>query len=231
MALPVNGSTHLIPALLLIYRPRKDERLSWPSWLTCSGWFTLISGHPSAAGRAQDRESSPVGDRRSTTVLRHQPFTFYFTLLRTPSCEFLATPLSAAAAAARDGLSRRLHRLQSPQLSPFFFRVQLFHFSCWFYTSRGFVIIGDCNIHPDNAKHHLTSQLLSLLSSFYLTQHVNFQTHNKKHIYDFGITSSDSCNLLLFLHPLFWIRSAARDGKQSFGNRPLDAAMRLYIRR
>ena len=58
MALPVNGSTRLIPALLLIYRLRKDERLSWPSWLTCSGWFTHISGHPSAAGRAQDRESS-----------------------------------------------------------------------------------------------------------------------------------------------------------------------------
>jgi len=70
MALPVNGSTHLIPALLLIYRPRKDERLSWPSWLTCSGWFTHICGHPSAAGRAQDGESSPVRDRRSTTVLR-----------------------------------------------------------------------------------------------------------------------------------------------------------------
>ena len=70
MALPVNGSTHLIPALLLIYRPRKDDRLSWPSWLTCSGWFTHISGHPSAAGREQDRESSPVRDRRSTTVLR-----------------------------------------------------------------------------------------------------------------------------------------------------------------
>jgi len=69
MALPVNGSTHLIPALLLIYRPRKDERLSW---LTCSGWFTHISGHPSAAGRAQDGESSPVRDRRSTTVLCHQ---------------------------------------------------------------------------------------------------------------------------------------------------------------
>ena len=49
-------STHLIPALLLIYRPRKDERLSWPSWLTCSGWFTHISGHPSAAGRAQDNK-------------------------------------------------------------------------------------------------------------------------------------------------------------------------------
>ena len=62
-------------SLLLIYRPRKDERLSWPSWLTCSGRFrpTHISGHPSAAGRAQDRESSPVRDRRSTTVPRHQP--------------------------------------------------------------------------------------------------------------------------------------------------------------
>jgi len=57
MAIPVNGSTHLIPALLLIYRPRKDERMSWPSWLTYSGWFTHISGHPSAAGRVQDRES------------------------------------------------------------------------------------------------------------------------------------------------------------------------------
>jgi len=73
MALPVNGSKHVIPALLLIYRPRKDERLSWPSWLTYSGWSTHISGHPSTAGRAQDRESSPVKDRRSTTVLRHQP--------------------------------------------------------------------------------------------------------------------------------------------------------------
>ena len=71
MALPVNGSTHLIPAYYSFYRPRKDERLSWPSWLTCSGWLTHISGE-SAAGRAQDRESSPARDRRSTTVPRHQ---------------------------------------------------------------------------------------------------------------------------------------------------------------
>ena len=72
MALPINGSTHLIPAYYSFYRPRKDERLSWPSWLTCSGWLTRISGHPSAAGRAQDRESSPARDRRSTTEPRHQ---------------------------------------------------------------------------------------------------------------------------------------------------------------
>jgi len=72
MALPVNGSTHLIPAYYSFYRPRKDERLSWPSWLTYSRWLTHISGHPSAVGRAQDRESSPARDRRSTTVPRHQ---------------------------------------------------------------------------------------------------------------------------------------------------------------
>jgi len=72
MALPVNGSTHLIPAYYSFYRPRKDERLSWPSWLTYSGWLTHNSGHPSAAGQAQDRESSPAKDRRSTTVPHHQ---------------------------------------------------------------------------------------------------------------------------------------------------------------
>jgi len=29
-------------SFLLIYRPQKDERLSWPSWLTYSGRFTHI---------------------------------------------------------------------------------------------------------------------------------------------------------------------------------------------
>jgi len=60
-------------SLLLIYLPRKYERPSRPGWLTYSGRFTHISGHPSAAGRAQDSESSPVKDRRSTTVPRNQP--------------------------------------------------------------------------------------------------------------------------------------------------------------
>ena len=55
---------------LLIYRPQKDDRLSWPGWLTYSGWFTHISGHPLAIGRAQYRKSSPVKDLHSTTVLR-----------------------------------------------------------------------------------------------------------------------------------------------------------------
>ena len=52
--------------LLLIYLLRKDERLSRPGWVTYCRWLTHISGHPSAAGRVQDRESSPVKDRRST---------------------------------------------------------------------------------------------------------------------------------------------------------------------
>jgi len=63
-ASPDWGCAHLIAAYyLLIYLPRKDERLSWPGWLTYSGRFTHISGHPC---RAHDRESSPVKDRRST---------------------------------------------------------------------------------------------------------------------------------------------------------------------
>jgi len=53
-------------SLLLIYRPWKDERLSWPGWLTCSGWFTHLSGHPSTTARAQDskrmlaKDSAPL---------------------------------------------------------------------------------------------------------------------------------------------------------------------------
>jgi len=60
-------------SLLLIYRPRKNERLSWPGWLTYSGWFAHVSGHPSATGRAQDKESSPAKDRRYTVVPRDRP--------------------------------------------------------------------------------------------------------------------------------------------------------------
>ena len=81
VAAPVQGSKHPITAYCSIYRPRKNERLSWPGLLTCSGRFTHISGHPSAAGRAQDRESSPAKDRRSTTVPRHQ-LTRHFLSLR-----------------------------------------------------------------------------------------------------------------------------------------------------
>ena len=60
-------------SLLLICLSRKDERLSRPVWLTYNGRFTHVSGHPSAAGQTQVRESSPVKDQRSSTVRRNQP--------------------------------------------------------------------------------------------------------------------------------------------------------------
>jgi len=56
MAPPEQGSTHQMSAYYSIYRPREDERLSWPSWSTYSGRFIHISGHPSAAGQAQGRK-------------------------------------------------------------------------------------------------------------------------------------------------------------------------------
>jgi len=70
MAPPRTVVTTSSCSLLLIYQPRQDERLSWPSWLTYSGQFTHIIGHPSAVGRAQDSESSPVKDQRSTAEPR-----------------------------------------------------------------------------------------------------------------------------------------------------------------
>jgi len=71
-------------SLLLIYRPRQDERLSWPSWLTYynSGQFTHISGHPSTVGRAQDSESSPVKDQRCTAEPRNQPWRYLVSFAR-----------------------------------------------------------------------------------------------------------------------------------------------------
>jgi len=72
MARPLTEIRDIQLSLLLIYRPRRDERLSWPGWWTYSGRLTHISGHSSATGRAQDRESSPAKGRRSTTVPRDQ---------------------------------------------------------------------------------------------------------------------------------------------------------------
>ena len=47
-------------------------KVSWPSWLTYSGWLTDISGHPSATSRAQDSESTSAKEQCSTAGPRHQ---------------------------------------------------------------------------------------------------------------------------------------------------------------
>ena len=60
---------HTTPAF---NQPREDERLSWPCWLTYSRRLThKVIIHP-AISQAQDRESSPVKNQRSTTVLLRQ---------------------------------------------------------------------------------------------------------------------------------------------------------------
>jgi len=56
----------------LIDQPREDKRLSWPCWLTYSGRLTNKAIIRPASSQAQDRESSPVKDQCSTTVLRRQ---------------------------------------------------------------------------------------------------------------------------------------------------------------
>jgi len=70
-ASPAWGCGHLIAAFIHPKR-MKAESVSRPGWLTYSGRFIDINGHPSAAGRSQDRESLPVKDQRSTTVPSNQ---------------------------------------------------------------------------------------------------------------------------------------------------------------
>ena len=65
-------------SLLLIYRPRGAERLSWPCWLTYSGRFTHINGYSSAAGPMcrpvkveKFRISQPVDSVIFTTIRKN----------------------------------------------------------------------------------------------------------------------------------------------------------------
>jgi len=53
-------------------RPRKDERLSWPIWLTYSGRYTHISGHASGADRAEVEKVRLSETDVLTTELRNQ---------------------------------------------------------------------------------------------------------------------------------------------------------------
>jgi len=48
----------LLRGLLLIYRPRKDDRLSWPCWLTHCEQFTHKVVTCPTISQAQNRESS-----------------------------------------------------------------------------------------------------------------------------------------------------------------------------
>jgi len=57
----------------IIYRPRKDKRLSWPSWLTSSGRFThIVVTHQLQAKRRTGSVRRPKTGVLPT-VLRIQP--------------------------------------------------------------------------------------------------------------------------------------------------------------
>jgi len=59
---------HIWISLLLIYRPRKDDRLSWPSWPTLQQMVYPHKWSPISyrTSQAWHRESSPVKDWHST---------------------------------------------------------------------------------------------------------------------------------------------------------------------
>ena len=88
--------------------------LSWPGWLTSSGRFTHISGHPSAEGRACNRESSPAKtDVLATvshyqTVIRHDVVYSSHENVTTRSTDAVRTSSSCAAAAATIDLGQLL---------------------------------------------------------------------------------------------------------------------------
>jgi len=68
-------------SLLLIYRPRKDERLSWPGSLTYSGWFQWSPvSYRSSAGQGKFAGQRPTFYRCATRP------TILITILRNRSC-------------------------------------------------------------------------------------------------------------------------------------------------
>ena len=68
------GSRHLIATYYSFIDPEGVK--GWVGvvgWPIADGLITHMSGHSSATGRAQGRESSPAKDRRSAAELRNQP--------------------------------------------------------------------------------------------------------------------------------------------------------------
>jgi len=81
MASPEQGGAHLDQLTNLLTPKGWKAESAWLAEL--SGWFTHISGHPSATGWPWDRESLLVKDRRSITVPCNQPTKWVWSM----SCE------------------------------------------------------------------------------------------------------------------------------------------------
>ena len=97
--------------LLLIYLPRKDERLSWPSWRTCSGRFThIVVTRQLQAKRRTGSVRWPKTNCQLPTVLRVTPA---MTKMR-----WRAVACSAELWGNIGGESRVTERTQSGSLQP-----------------------------------------------------------------------------------------------------------------
>jgi len=99
MAPSERGGTHLIYSLLAYYssyRPLKDERLSWPSWLTCRGRRNDISRHPSATGRTWNEKVRRSKTNVLTTVPRNQPTNQHHSAVQTRRSAEVEQPQSTS---------------------------------------------------------------------------------------------------------------------------------------
>jgi len=67
MAPPLTEVTYSQLQLTTLVSTRRDERLSWPGWLTYNGRFTHINGRQLQVERRT--ESSPAKDGRSSTAV------------------------------------------------------------------------------------------------------------------------------------------------------------------
>ena len=92
--------------------------------------------------------------------------------------------------------------VHSQKLSTFFDQFQTFLTSAAT-TPHEFIITGDFNFHIDDHTDSSSQQFASLLSSFNLSQHVNFPTHNLGHTLDLVILPTSSClQPLIATHPV-----------------------------
>jgi len=136
--------------------------------------------------RTSSKNTSSQAVGGSTGFLIHEPFT----QLPTSHNEFSSFELSSVTLKLPHSKISvfNIYRPPSSFIFSKLFSVFLGEFNSFLSfaatTPHEFIITGDFNIHFDNHSDHATSQFLSVLSSFNLTQHVNFSTHNQNHILD-----------------------------------------------
>ena len=109
---------------ILIYRPGKDDRLSWPSWLTYSGWLTHISGHPSPTKPRNHAFGLALPDFAHSTIRKVHALVKI--IQQSSDCESLFSLCSTITAKHH----QLFYRMQSAVEVPVFWRRQSVFFVC-----------------------------------------------------------------------------------------------------